>query len=82
MVWSGLKVFWLSKANPAGHIESKKKRWEDQKVDRNGLFERTRSGRKGLLLIQLWSPDNFPMLWDRIELNRHNPLEKNVEEDG
>ena len=51
-------------------------------MDRNGLFERTWSGRKGLLLIQLWSPDDLPMLWDRIELNRHNPLEKNVEEDG
>ena len=47
MVWPCLKIFWLSKDNPTGHSERKKKERQTeeevgrqyQKVDRNGLCQ-------------------------------------------
>ena len=47
MVWPCLKVFWLSKGNPTGHSERKKKKRQTeeelgrqyQRVDRNGLCQ-------------------------------------------
>ena len=46
MVWPCFKVFWLSKDNPTGHSERKKKKRQIeevgrqyQRVDRNGLCQ-------------------------------------------
>ena len=81
MVWPCFKVFWCSKDNPTGQDERKmKKRQTEETVGRQyqrvetgidcassarAAENRTRS--KGIVTIYLWSPNDLPRLWDRIE---------------
>ena len=69
MVWSRLKAFWLSKDNPTGHSERKKRkgRTEEEVGPAQLLQLKTGQGRKGLLRIPLWGPDDIPRFWDRID---------------
>ena len=72
-----LTVFWFSKGNPTGHsVRTKNKRKTEEEVEifKNGqewtlpaqLGQlKTEQGKKGLLQIHLWCPNNLPRLWDK-----------------
>ena len=81
MVWPCFKVFLFSKHNLTGHSERKKKKEADKRSGGKTISKsrqewtlpaqlgqlKTGQGRKGLLRIHLWCPDDLPRLWDRIE---------------
>ena len=80
MVWPCLKVFWISKDNPTGHSERKKKEADRRRggktISKNGQewtlpaqLGQLKTGQdgKGLLQIHLLCPDDLPRLWDRIK---------------